>query len=312
MIYRDMRPNEYHLLTEFLYEAIFIPEGVEPPDRSIVKLPELAVYYEDFGTGTADHCIVAEDDGRVAGAVWARIMNDYGHIDNETPSLAIAVLPEYRGKGIGTKLMTEMLAHLKTEAFAKASLAVQKANAAVRLYERIGFKVVGENDEEYIMACRLKKICRIRTGGQSGVDRAAMDFAREQSIPLCGWCPKNGWAEDYPNPPGVLTDYPELTETPSEKTEQRTRWNVRDCDAILTIIPKGSSQSPGTTVGLDEGARLAKPMMTAAGPEDVPELMRWIDSLPYGTELCVSGPRASECPEAYEMTKSILDQVAKA
>ena len=155
MIYREMRPNEYHLLTEFLYEAIFIPEGVEPPDRLIIRQPELAVCYENFGTGTADHCIVAEDDGRVVGAVWARIMNDYGHIDNETPSLAIALLPEYRGKGTGTKLMTEMLAHLKAEGFAKASLAVQKANAAVRLYERIGFKAIDENDEEYIMVCDL-------------------------------------------------------------------------------------------------------------------------------------------------------------
>ena len=95
-----------------------------------------------------------------------------------------------------------------------------------------------------------KIISRIRTGGQSGVDRAAMDFARENDIPLCGWCPKNGWAEDYPDPPGVLADYPELTETPSEGTEQRTKWNMRDCDAILTIIPEGSSSSPGTDIGL--------------------------------------------------------------
>ena len=82
-----------------------------------------------------------------------------------------------------------------------------------------------------------KKIRRIRTDGQSGVDRAAMDFARERGIPLCGWCPKNGWAEDYPDPPGLLIDYPELTETPSDDTAQRTKWNMRDCDAILTIIP---------------------------------------------------------------------------
>jgi predicted Rossmann-fold nucleotide-binding protein len=89
------------------------------------------------------------------------------------------------------------------------------------------------------MAANHKKIYRIRTGGQSGVDRAAMDFAREYGIPLCGWCPKNGWAEDYPDSPGVLLDYPELTETPSDGTEQRTKWNMRDADAILTIIPGG-------------------------------------------------------------------------
>ena len=71
-----------------------------------------------------------------------------------------------------------------------------------------------------------KKIIRIRTGGQSGVDRAVMDFAKEHGIPLCGWCPKNGWAEDYPDAPGLLADYPELTETPSEGTEQRTKRQV--------------------------------------------------------------------------------------
>ena len=115
------------------------------------------------------------------------------------------------------------------------------------------------------------------------MDRAAMDFARENDIPLCGWCPKKGWAEDYPDPPGLLTDYPELTETPSEGTEQRTKWNMRDCDAILTIIPEKSSSSPGTDIGLEEGTLLSKPMFTAAGLSDVPDIINWIRNLPDGT-----------------------------
>ena len=57
-------------------------------------------------------------------------------------------------------------------------------------------------------------IIRIRSGGQSGVDRAALDFARQHRIEICGWCPKGGWAEDSDVPPGLLEDYPELTETP--------------------------------------------------------------------------------------------------
>ena len=153
----------------------------------------------------------------------------------------------------------------------------------------------------------MKKISGIRTGGQSGVDRAAMDFAKEYGIPLCGWCPKNGWAEDYPDAPGLLVDYPEFVETPSEDTAQRTKWNMRDSDAILTIIPEGSGISPGTETGLAEGEALGKPMYTATGLNDVPEIARWINTLPDDTELCVGGPRASECPEAYGITKAILN-----
>ena len=154
-----------------------------------------------------------------------------------------------------------------------------------------------------------KKIIRIRTGGQSGVDRAAMDFARERGIPLCGWCPKGGWAEDYPDPPGLRRDYPELSETPSAGTEQRTKWNMRDADAILTIIPEGSADSKGTAVGLEEGKTLGRPMYTAAGPEDAPGIMQWIGTLPEGTELCIGGPRASECPDAYEAAKAVLTSI---
>ena len=157
-----------------------------------------------------------------------------------------------------------------------------------------------------------RKIKRIRTGGQSGVDRAAMDFARERGIPLCGWCPKNGWAEDYTDPPGLLNDYPEMTETPSDDTAQRTKWNMRDCDAILTIIPGSSEASPGTDVGLEEGRNLGKPMYTAAGLDDVPGIIRWINALPEDTEICIGGPRASECTDAYSLTKTILDQIAEA
>ena len=138
-----------------------------------------------------------------------------------------------------------------------------------------------------------------------------MDFARERGIPLCGWCPKNGWAEDYPDPPGLLADYPELTETSSEDTSQRTKRNMRDCDAILTIIPLSSEQSKGTETGLEEGKRLNKPMYTARRIDDVPDILRWLNDLPDGIELCIGGPRASECPEAYSLTKAILDRITE-
>lgn len=152
---RKLRNNETELLKEFLYQAIFIPEGVKPPDRSIINLPELALYYEDFGSSPSDNCLVAEVDGRVIGAVWTRIMNDYGHVDDETPSFAVSLYKEYRGRGIGTTMMREMLKLLREQGYKKASLAVQKANYAVRMYEAVGFRVIDENDQEYIMLCRL-------------------------------------------------------------------------------------------------------------------------------------------------------------
>lgn len=152
---RYLRLDENELLKDFLYEAIFIPEGVEPPAREIIEQPELKLYYEGFGTGKADYCIVADDDGKVIGAVWTRIMNDYGHVDDETPSFAISLYKEYRGQGIGTKLMEQMLALLKEKGYKRASLAVQKANYAVKMYKNVGFKTVDENDEEYIMMCEL-------------------------------------------------------------------------------------------------------------------------------------------------------------
>ena len=155
MLLRTLRKEETELLKDFLYEAIFIPEGVEPPDRSIIEQPELSIYYDDFGSGNADNCIVAEDNGKVIGAVWTRIMNDYGHVDNETPSFAISLYKEYRGQGIGTELMRKMISLLKEQGYKKASLAVQKANYAVKMYKKVGFKIIDENSEEYIMVCDL-------------------------------------------------------------------------------------------------------------------------------------------------------------
>lgn len=151
---REIRQEEYAILDEFLYEAIFIPEGVEAPPKSIIKQPELQVYVSDFGKKD-DCCLVAEVDGKIIGAVWTRIMNDYGHVDDSIPSFAISLYKDFRGQGIGTALMKEMLASLRGRGYKKASLAVQKANYAYRLYLKVGFIVVDENEEEYIMLCGL-------------------------------------------------------------------------------------------------------------------------------------------------------------
>ena len=143
---RKIRHDEVRVLDTFLYEAIFIPEGFEPPPKDIIKEPELQVYVDEFGSKIGDICFVAEADGQIVGAVWARIMEDFGHVDDETPSFAISLFKEYRGYGIGTELMKRMIEELRTQGFKKASLSVQKTNYAVHLYNKVGFEVYCENE----------------------------------------------------------------------------------------------------------------------------------------------------------------------
>lgn len=156
MTTRVIEIPETGLLKDFLYNAIYLPEGAEPPPREILNRPELRVYYDDFGSGRADRCIAALDGGRIVGLVWSRIMHDYGHIDDQTPSLAISVSEGYRERGIGTGLMEQMLELLCSLGYRKVSLAVQKANYAVKMYSKLGFETVDENEEEYIMLRMLQ------------------------------------------------------------------------------------------------------------------------------------------------------------
>ena len=158
-IVREITITEYPLLEDFLYHAIFLPPGTEPLPREIIFEPEIYVYIKDFGK--KDDCgVIAEDDGRVIGAAWARIIPAYGHIDDETPELAISVLPEYRGQGVGTSMMKCLFDLLRGRGYRRTSLSVQKDNPAVRLYERLGYRITDEKvdhagHEDYIMVKKL-------------------------------------------------------------------------------------------------------------------------------------------------------------
>ncbi|HPM74893.1 MAG TPA: GNAT family N-acetyltransferase [Saccharofermentans sp.] len=152
---RELKLEEAKVLDTFLYEAIYIPQGVASPSKEIINKPELQIYVEEFGSKNGDLCFVAEVDSLIVGAVWVRIMNDYGHIDDETPSFAISLLKDYRNYGIGTALMKKMLEELRNKGYKKASLAVQKVNYAVGMYKKVGFEIIDENEEEYIMICKL-------------------------------------------------------------------------------------------------------------------------------------------------------------
>ena len=153
--FRQIRTDEIPLLDEFLYEAIFIPDGFSAPPKSIIENEDLQMYVRDFGNQRDDRCLVAECDGKIVGAVWTRVMNDYGHIADGIPSLAMSLYKEYRNKGIGTELLKRILQLLRKEGYKQVSLSVQKANYAVRMYRKVGFKVHKETEEEYIMICDL-------------------------------------------------------------------------------------------------------------------------------------------------------------
>jgi len=154
-VIREIRSEEIPLLNDFLYEAIFIPEGVPAPPRSIIDNEDLQVYVRDFGKKADDRCLVAKVDGKVVGAIWTRIMNDYGHVADGVPSLAVSVYKDYRHQGIGTELLREMLLLLRRDGYPQVSLSVQKANYAFRMYRKAGFEVLKETNEDYLMVCDL-------------------------------------------------------------------------------------------------------------------------------------------------------------
>lgn len=157
---RDIHENEYSLLEEFLYQAIYVPEGYEGevPRTIIYDDPMCQAAWEGFGTLPDDRAVVAVIDGKVVGACWVRMTAEYGHVDGQTPSFSISLFKEYRSQGAGTALMQRMIEELEEAGYARASLSVQKGNPAVRLYERMGFRIVGDgaDETEWLMIRELK------------------------------------------------------------------------------------------------------------------------------------------------------------
>lgn len=158
----------------------------------------------------------------------------------------------------------------------------------------------------------LQKLKKILSGGQTGADRAALDCAIARGIPYGGWCPQGGWAEDAPDAPGILPQYPLLQETPSRLTEQRTEWNVRDSSAtiILTAIG-GIDCSPGTMLQRVWADKLNLPLaiIDIQQPHAVEYTRQWLeDNLGAGI-LNIGGPRESEAPGLYKAIYAFLEKV---
>ncbi|MDO4796813.1 MAG: GNAT family N-acetyltransferase [Coriobacteriales bacterium] len=156
---RHITQEEWPLLEDFLYEAIFVPEGFagEVPRSVIHDDPKCRAAFEGFGSLPDDRGLVAVVDGAVVGACWVRTTNEYGHMDDDTPSFSISLYAPYRGHGVGGAMMRRMLDELQRAGYARASLSVQKENPALRLYERLGFRIVGDGADktEWLMVCGL-------------------------------------------------------------------------------------------------------------------------------------------------------------
>ena len=148
-----LKEKEYNLLEEFLYQAIYIPEGFSPLERSILQDPDLQMYVKDLGQKDGDFALASEENGQIVGIVWVRLMKDYGYYNDRTPSLSISLLPEFRAKGLGQQLMIAILDLLKSKGYPSVSLSVSKENPAVRFYRRLGFVVVEDRRDDFLMVC---------------------------------------------------------------------------------------------------------------------------------------------------------------
>jgi hypothetical protein len=158
----------------------------------------------------------------------------------------------------------------------------------------------------------ISTIVKIVSGGQTGVDRAALDVAIDRGLDYGGWCPQGGWAEDRSTPPGVLLQYPKMAETPSTNPAQRTEWNVRDSSATLILVDdRGWQLSAGTKLTYDVAIRLDKPVSIVNVYEEngLASIREWVSHLDKKIILNVAGARESECPGIYLATKKIIEQI---
>ncbi|MBM6832843.1 GNAT family N-acetyltransferase [Megamonas hypermegale] len=154
-IIRPIKNNEIPLLTDFLYEAIFIPDNQTALPRTIIQEPTLWRYINNFGKEKDDFCLVAQVDKYIVGAIWTRCIQGFGHINDATPELAMSIYPQYRSKGIGTTLLKNFLDFLRQKNYTQISLSVQKNNYAINMYKKAGFKIVSEDQSECIMTLFL-------------------------------------------------------------------------------------------------------------------------------------------------------------
>ncbi|MGN0056123.1 MAG: GNAT family N-acetyltransferase [Atopobiaceae bacterium] len=158
-------------------------------------------------------------------------------------------------------------------------------------------------------------VSRVRSGGQTGADRGGLDAARACNVPICGWCPPGGLAEDLTEPPGVMAPYPELKEGTASGYVERTAWNVRDSHATLIVSPGGLEPRSGTEMTAVFARRFGRPVLVldhADADACAYEALEWLESLGQrGVTLNVAGPRESKMPGVYQLTKDVVERLLR-
>lgn len=144
---RQSSEEDLDFLWEMLYEAVhWDPDrpGSKPPREEVLSWPGIGHYLEGWGRPEDFAVVALGHDGRRVGAAWYRLMPPedpgYGFVDASTPEVGVAVVPEVRGRGVGTTLLRALLSAARSRGFDALSLSVERGNPAVRLYERHGFE----------------------------------------------------------------------------------------------------------------------------------------------------------------------------
>jgi len=160
VIFELLDNRDYSLLKEFLYMAIFIPAGELPVPKSILDQPEILRYIENFGKMPGDLAIATKDEDKIVGIIWGRKFQSpncgYGYVDDETPEISMSVLSDYRGQGIGARLLEKIASKYFEMGIQSLSLSVDKRNPAIHLYKRAGYKIFTESESSYVMKKHLR------------------------------------------------------------------------------------------------------------------------------------------------------------
>lgn len=154
IVVRPGREEDLSFLREMLYEAAYWRGGDRPQIDIGLSTPELCKLLADWGRA-GDLAVIAEEAGTPVGAAWLRLWNDdnhsYGYVSSEVPELGVGVVSQHRNKGIGRKLLTQLLGHANSAGMRQVSLSVERDNPSYYLYESLGFNVVGTLDNALTM-----------------------------------------------------------------------------------------------------------------------------------------------------------------